>query len=81
MDGRRHQIEGGWVLIERDMDLFGHVLVYAVEGTGWEVARTGSGWRARLATHGKARRAFRGPGWESAPQCVRYMERYAIIRH
>lgn len=81
MNDGRHQIEDGWILEERDIDLRGRVQVYAILGTGWEVVRTPRGWRGRIASHGRAKRALKGPGYESAPQCVRYLAKYSYIRH
>ncbi|MBS45606.1 MAG: hypothetical protein CMH83_21030 [Nocardioides sp.] len=68
------------MLVERDVDLFGRVCSYAIEGTAYEVVRTPVGWRARLAQHGHARRAFKSAPYESAPQVVRYLVKYAHLR-
>lgn len=80
MTPRRFELQDGWVLEERDVDLCGKVQVYAIVGQPWEVVRTPRGWRARTASHGHARRALKGPGYESAPHVVRYLAKYAYIR-
>lgn len=74
-----HETDDGWTLVEGDRDLFGAVQVYSIKGTRYEVIRTPKGWRARLRAHGHARRRLQGPPWESAPQAVRYLERYGYI--
>lgn len=63
------------------MDLFGRVIIYVIEGTEFEVVRLPNGWRARLRTHGKAKRAYKSPAYGSAPEVVRYLARYGKIRH
>lgn len=80
MDVARHQIEGGWLLEEREVDLFGKVQVYFIVGTDYEVHRFPDGWRARLATHGRAKRANKSPIYGSAPEVVRYLAKYGKIR-
>lgn len=79
MEAPRHQLPSGHVLEERDADLFGHVQVYAVLGTSWEVVRTARGWRARTARHDHARRALKGPAYGSAPQVVGYLAKHGHI--
>lgn len=71
-----HEIEGGWVLIEGDLDLFGKVQSYRIKGTRYDVVRTPKGWRARITAHGNARRAFKSAPFNSAPEVVRYLAKW-----
>jgi hypothetical protein len=77
---RKHEIGGGWVLIEGDIDLRGRVQWYRLEGTPWEIHRTEKGWRAKTAAHGNARRAFKSGPYESAPDVVRYLIKWKGLR-
>ena len=72
----RHEIPEGFTLIEGDRDLFGHVTFYLIEGTPYAAVRTPSGWRARLAPHGNARRVTFGPSYADARQVVRYLMKH-----
>jgi hypothetical protein len=64
----------GYVLIEGDIDLFGRVCAYKVEGTDYSIVRTSMGWRARRI------RTLQGPPYESAPAVIMYLKRQGYLR-
>lgn len=64
----------GYVLIEGDIDLFGRVCAYKVEGTDYSIVRTAMGWRARKI------RTMHGPPYDSAYAVVGYLKRQGYLR-
>ncbi|KRF19401.1 hypothetical protein ASG90_20525 [Nocardioides sp. Soil797] len=80
MNVTRYELPEGYTISEVEWDLWGRITQYKIEGTAYFLTRTGSGWRAQLAPHGRARRKYVGPGYESPRQVVRYLMKYAYIR-
>lgn len=80
VDVAKHELPEGYTLAEVEWDLWGRITQYEVEGTRYFLTRTGTGWRAQLAPHGRARRRYVGPGWENPRQAVRYLMRFGYIR-
>lgn len=72
------EIEGFW-LEERQRDLMGNIVEYAITGTRYYMIRTPKGWRCQLQPHGRARRSYRGPAWPDLRMAVAYLRRYGYI--
>lgn len=74
-----HETPEGYVLTEVEQDLWGVVVQYRVDGTPFFLTRTPTGWRAQLAPHGRARRRYVGPGWESPRRVLRHLMTYGHL--